>query len=69
MIHARDDGVGNLPWFSPIFLHISDTNAFEQSKKIVGWLRVGVDDVLLFLLMLNLEVFTVNRAISPTLAI
>lgn len=39
------------------------------NKEMVGWLRVGVDDALLFVLILILEVFLVSRAISPTLAI
>lgn len=39
------------------------------NKEMVGWLRVGVDDALLFVLILTLEVFLVNRAISPILAI
>ena len=32
-------------------------------------MRVGADDAPLFVLILNLEVFIVNRAVSPTLAI
>lgn len=42
---------------------------FQINKEMAGWLRVGIDDALLFVLILILEVFLVNRAISPTLAI